>query len=90
MHRFQVNMNGNTANDLKDQFINMHRLAMDLRAGMDEMDHTNGRNYQTLPHADMAQKADVAEWQAQREAVDGLIEYAMAGAARAIREREGL
>ena len=83
-------MNGNTANDLKDQFINMHRLALDLRAHMDRMDHTNGRNYQTLSHADMAQKADVAEWHAQREAVTNMIEYAMAGAARAIREREDL
>lgn len=89
-HRFRLNLNGNSANDLRDQFMDLHRLALNLRSHMDRMDHIHGRNYQTLDHADMAQKADVEEWRAQKEAVSALVEYAMSGAARIIQQREGL
>ena len=43
-----------------------------------------------IDHADMAQKADVAEYREKLAQIDSLIEYAMSGTARVIMQREGL
>ena len=87
---FQINRNGNEADDIRDQFVELHQRLCAVRKHMDSMDYTHGRNYQTLENAAAAQEQDVRERFKMSQTLRTLENYAMEGAARAVMQREGL
>ena len=88
---FVVNNNGNTHNDIKQRFIAVAEASQELDkalAGLHEV--TNGRNYQTLPdgqHWSYEDQDMVRTMQMRNKQINAV---AVAGAALAIRQREGL
>ena len=87
---WQINHNGNTANDIKGQFIELSELLYKVEQHMNAMTVFHGRNYQTVENADHAQSQDIAEFREKIATISETRKYAMAGASRAIRAREGL
>ena len=88
---FVVNNNGNTHDDIKQRFIAVAEAAQQLEnalSGLHEV--TNGRNYQTLPdgqHWSYEDQDMVRTMQMRNKQIN---DVAVAGAALAIRQREGL
>ena len=85
---FEINNNGNTANDIRGQFGRLHDMAEATRAVLNSMDYSHGRNYQTLENAEDAQLADLGERREMAEHLQAVIEFAITGCARAIRQRD--
>lgn len=88
--RFRLNMNGNSADDLKQQFDTLQRLTLAAIRHMETMDVTHGRNYQTLQNADAHREADRMEVVAMRKKLEDVRGWAMSGYAQVVRQREGL
>jgi len=86
----KLNNNGNSAEDLRNQFMELHRLSMALRDHLARMDFNHGRNYQTLPNPSEAQTADREVWREHLRAAGEIMNYAMDGAVHIIRQREDL
>jgi hypothetical protein len=88
---FVVNNNGNTHDDIKRRFVAVVEASQQLEkalAGLHEV--TNGRNYQTLPdggHWSYEDQDMVRTMQMRNRQIN---DVAVAGAALAIRQREGL
>ena len=92
MPNWIINRNGNEANDIKNDYQEMHQAAMALHAAMQKV-YTNslhGRNYQVNENPDADQDKDRTVVHDMLQEVAEIGEYAMKGAARAIRQREGL
>ena len=87
-----VNRNGNTHNDIRDRYVEMHRAAMDLHAAMQRVvaDPLNGRNYQTVNRPHQTRDLDIERMTQMMLQVDGIATHAVAGVARVIRQREDL
>lgn len=90
-HEFVVNSNGNTGDDIKNQFARVIDAANVLEALLESMDVTHGRNYQTLGvYAEHHRQVDLAQRVEAIGMVRNVKDWAYAGAARVVRQREGL
>ena len=87
---FQLNNNGNSADDLREQFMKLNDAIMTAEGYLRSMDYTHGRNYQTMGNAAELQAEDQREFREIVGHVEVIKAFAMAGAARVIRQREGL
>ena len=88
---FVVNNNGNTHDDIKQRFIAVAEASQQLEkalAGLHEV--TNGRNYQTLPDGEHLRCDDQDMVRTMQMRNRQINDVAVAGAALAIRQREGL
>ncbi len=77
--RFQLTRNGTSPDSLKRQFEQMHKLSAELIEHMNLMDHTHGRNYQTVGEGDAVQAIDAMRFRALQSEVRALMQYARAG-----------
>lgn len=91
MWNFQVNNNGNSADDIKERFIAVSECARKLEdalLGLNEV--FNGRNYQTLMDGQDLRDADLEVFRGMLASVKQMDEMSIGGAVKAIRHREGL
>jgi hypothetical protein len=90
-HRFVINMNGDTHDTLQKDLIDVAIAGQRLHDRLIRLHMSvgHGRNYQTLPEGDkLAAQArdDIAK---HMKAMRVIIEWAHAGVAEVIRQREG-
>ena len=90
MFHFRINSNGDSADDVKSQFIELFRLTLALRAHINTMDFVHPRNYQTNDEPSADRQADLDMLHDHMANLARLEHYSMSGAAAAIRQREGL
>ena len=84
-----VNSNGNTHADIKRLYMEAHDAAMVLKARLHaiQTEALHGRNYQTVGYGEGSDREDMTDMVL---AVKGIEDHLMRGAARAVRQREGL
>jgi len=87
--QFVVNSNGNTHDQIKRVYMEAHDAAVVLRTRLHEINATalHGRNYQTTDFCGQEDRETVAVILEELEAIQ---DYLIAGAARVIRQREGI
>jgi hypothetical protein len=86
---WRVNRNGNTANSIRDVYMDVHVAAMALKKALQAVnaEALHGRNYQTVEHNEGFDRETMTD---MLLAVMAIEEHATSAAARAIRQREGL
>lgn len=89
--RFRINSNGNDANDMKARLMAVHAAGRALETALQEAGEVfHGRNYQTVGEWLSARDADMEELHQHLLHVRKLNLWAVGGAARVIRQREGV
>ena len=90
--KWTINRNGNSANDIKTDYMAMHDAVMALQKAMQKVyvNSLHGRNYQPNETPDKDQDADRAALLEMMQQVEAIGTYAVSGGVRAIRQREGL
>jgi|GEM_PF-4757047 len=78
---FQVNLNGDTAEDIQLEFLSAYTAACVLEAALRDVYATafHGRNYQTLDLPNDAQRADQERLTEHLKAVKAIIQFAEEG-----------
>ena len=84
-----VNNNGNTHADIKRLYMEAHEAAAVLEARLSAIyrEALHGRNYQTVDHGPGFDRMTMTD---MLLSLAGMEAHLMAGAARAIKQREGL
>ena len=91
MWNFQINNNGNSADDIKERFIAVSECARKLEKALLGLNEVfNGRNYQTLMDGQDLRDADLEVFRGMLASVKQMDEMSINGAVKAIRHREGL
>ena len=91
MWNFQINNNGNSADDIKERFIAVSECARKLEKALLGLNEVfNGRNYQTLMDGQDLRDADLEVFRGMLASVKQMDEMSISGAVKAIRQREGL
>ena len=91
MWNFQINNNGNSADDIKERFIAVSECARKLEKALLGLNEVfNGRNYQTLMDGQDLRDADLEVFRGMLTSVKQMDEMSISGAVKAIRHREGL
>jgi high-affinity Fe2+/Pb2+ permease len=87
--RFALNNNGDTPDTLKREFEEVRRAAVKLQEAIGLVT-VHGRNYQTLDDAQTAHQHDLDAKVAAYGKAEEIKDWAMAGYAAVVRQREGL
>ena len=91
MWNFEINNNGNTADDIKERFVAVveacHKMEKAL-SGLSEV--VNGRNYQTLSDGQDKREQDFQVLRGMMVSVKQMSDMSISGAAKAIKYREKL
>ena len=84
-----ANNNGNSMDDLKVAYMEAHQAALTLRGALQAIhaEALHDRNYQTVEYDGQTDRSVMIE---MHKAVHAIEEHCIAGAARLIRQREGL
>ena len=84
-----ANNNGNSMDDLKVAYMEAHQAALTLRSALQAIhaEALHDRNYQTTAYDGSTDRQVMVE---MHEAVRAIEEHCIAGAARLVRQREGL
>ncbi len=90
--KWQLNNNGNDSQTIRDNYVDLHRAAMVLTDALHavKVSSLHGRNYQTLAYAESCREADLKHIDDLIEMSKGVEMHAVAGAARIIKQREGI
>ena len=89
--KWVLNNNGNSTADIREAYLSAHKAAASLLSALQNVhsDALHNRNYQTTTDPDVA----VADREVLAEMFANVVEiqhYCMAGAARIVRQRNGL
>jgi len=84
MWNFEINSNGNTAEDLKVRFVDVVSACHKLEGVLSQLHEVvNGRNYQTLQNGNELREKDLQTYQDMLKEIRKVHDLAMNGAIKA-------